>query len=59
MREFLFAEDLADACLSLWITIVSLVTLILELDTDITIKQLAETVAKVVGFEGEIAMGHQ
>jgi GDP-L-fucose synthase len=53
-REFLFADDLAEACMHL-----------LELEDppslvnvgaghDVTIRELAEVVARVVGFEGEI-----
>ena len=53
-REFLFADDLADAC-----------TFLMEKDyqgplvnigtgEDITIRELAETICKVVGFEGEL-----
>ena len=55
MREFLYVDDLADAC-----------AFVLKLDnppdwvnmgtgTDVTIKELTETVASVVGFPGRIA----
>jgi GDP-L-fucose synthase len=54
MREFLYVDDLADAC-----------AFVLKLDnppdwvnmgtgTDVTIKELTETVAAVVGFKGRI-----
>ncbi|ACB77515.1 GDP-L-fucose synthase family protein [Opitutus terrae] len=53
-REFLHVDDLADACAFLlrlenppdWINVGS--------GTDVTIKELTETVAAVVGFTGEI-----
>ncbi len=60
-REFLFSDDMADACLKL----ISLSTAefkdliagyppLINIGTgsDMTIRELAETVAKVVGFEG-------
>jgi len=55
MREFLFSEDLADACLYFMDNYSETGHVNTGTDTDITIKELAETVAKVVGFEGEIA----
>ncbi len=55
MREFLFSEDLADACLYFMDNYSESGHVNTGTDTDITIKELAETVAKVVGFEGEIA----
>ena len=55
MREFLFSEDLADACLYFMDNYSESGHVNTGTDTDITIKELAETVARVVGFEGEIA----
>jgi GDP-L-fucose synthase len=54
-REFLHVDDLADACAFLlkladppdWINV--------GLGTDVTIKELTETVASVVGFRGRVA----
>jgi GDP-L-fucose synthase len=54
-REFLHVDDLADACAFLlkhdnppdWVNVGS--------GTDVTIKELTETVAAVTGFKGEIA----
>ena len=55
MRELLHVDDLAEACLHLmdvhneagWVN--------LGTGKDVTIKTLAETVARVVGFEGALA----
>jgi len=55
MREFLFTDDLADACLYFMDNFSESGHVNTGTDTDITIKELAETVAKVVGYEGEIA----
>jgi GDP-L-fucose synthase len=54
-REFLHVDDLADACAFLlkrddppdWINV--------GLGTDVTIRELTETVAAVVGFQGRVA----
>ena len=55
MREFLYVDDLADACVYFMNNYSESGHINTGTDTDITIKELAETVAKVVGFEGEIA----
>jgi GDP-L-fucose synthase len=54
-REFLYVDDMADACLFLMerhdgSRIVNIGT-----GTDVTIKELAEKIRRVVGYEGEIA----
>lgn len=55
MREFLYVDDLADACVHLMQTydnsneIVNIGT-----GEDVTIKELAETVAKIVGYTGTL-----
>ena len=54
MREFLYSEDLADACLFLMDRYNEEGHLNTGTGEDITIKYLAESIAKVVGFEGEI-----
>lgn len=55
MREFLYVDDMAEACLFLmeyeghlpnWINIGT--------GTDVTIKELVETIADVMGFKGEL-----
>lgn len=63
MREFLYVDDMADACLH----VMSLEKSVIEQATqpmlshinvgtglDVTIKTLAETIARVTGFKGEI-----
>ena len=54
MREFLYAEDLADACLFFMENYSQAGHVNVGTDQDITIKYLAESIAKVVGYEGEI-----
>jgi len=53
-REFLHVDDLADACLMLIDNYDSHETINVGWGDDLPIKELAETVASVVGFEGEI-----
>lgn len=53
-REFLFADDLADACLHL-LALEDPPSLVnVGAGADVTIRELAELVAAAVGFEGEI-----
>ena len=54
-REFLHVDDLAQACLMLLQRYDSAETINVGLGDDLPIKELAETVASVVGFGGEIA----
>lgn len=54
MREFLHADDLADACVFLMDNYNELEFVNIGTGEDVTIKELAETVRKVVGFEGSI-----
>jgi len=51
-REFLYVEDLADACVYLMERYSGDETVNIGTGSDITIRELAETVAKVVGFRG-------
>ena len=51
-REFLFADDLADACVFLMEKDYSGPLLNVGTGEDITIRELAETVCQVVGFKG-------
>jgi len=54
MREFLYADDLADACVYLMEQGYDGALVNIGTGTDVTIRELAETVTKVVGFEGDL-----
>lgn len=54
LREFLYADDLADACVYLMEQGYSGPLVNIGTGTDISIRELAETVVKVVGFEGRL-----
>ena len=54
MREFLYADDLADACVYLMEQGYDGPLVNIGTGTDVTIRELAETVVKVVGFEGKL-----
>ena len=54
MREFLYVEDLADACLYFMKNYYDGGHINVGTNTVITIKEAAETVAKVIGYEGKI-----
>jgi GDP-L-fucose synthase len=54
MREFLYADDLADACVYLMEQGYDGPLVNIGTGTDVTIRELAETVVKVVGFEGDL-----
>lgn len=53
-REFLHADDLADACMFLMETYNDAGLVNVGVGTDISILELAELVKRIVGFEGEI-----
>lgn len=53
-REFLFSDDMADACIFLMNNYDSEELINIGIDNEITIKDLAEKIQKIVGFEGEI-----
>jgi GDP-L-fucose synthase len=53
-REFLYVDDLADACVHLMNIGYDGPLVNLGTGEDVTIRELAETVMKVVGFEGRI-----
>lgn len=54
MREFLYVDDLAEACLHIINTYNDSSIVNIGTGEDVTIKELAETIAKTVGYEGEI-----
>lgn len=54
MREFLHVDDMADACVFLMERGVGGGVFNIGAGTDVTIRSLAETVKRVVGFAGEI-----
>jgi GDP-L-fucose synthase len=54
MREFLYVDDLADACVQLMTAGYHGPLLNIGTGVDVTIRELAEQVMQVVGFEGRI-----
>lgn len=54
LREFLYVDDMADACVFLLENYSGEQHVNIGTGKEVTIKQLAETVQKCVGFEGEI-----
>ena len=54
MREFLNADDMADACVFLMNTYNEPGLINIGTGKDITIKDLAQTIKTIVGFEGEL-----
>lgn len=54
LREFLYVDDLADACVYLMNTYSGNETVNLGTGKELTIKELTELVAEVIGYEGEI-----
>lgn len=54
LREFLYADDLARACFFLLENYSEEQFINIGYGSDVTIKQLAETVQRVVGFSGEL-----
>jgi GDP-L-fucose synthase len=54
MREFLFADDLARACIFLMQNYSEEQFINVGFGSDVSIRELAELVKRVVGFEGEI-----
>lgn len=53
-REFLFADDLADACVYLMEKNYNGSLINIGSGTDVTIRELTEIVTRVVGFEGQL-----
>lgn len=54
LREFLYVDDLADACLFLMNFYSGNETVNVGTGKELTIRELTELVAKVIGYEGEI-----
>lgn len=54
LREFLYVDDLADACVFLMNNYSGNETVNMGTGNELTIKELTELVAKIVGYEGEI-----
>jgi GDP-L-fucose synthase len=54
MREFIYVDDLADGCVFLMESGYDGGLINIGSGTDVTIRQLAETVARVVGFTGRL-----
>lgn len=54
MREFLHADDLADACVYLMKNYHDSSLVNIGTGVDVTIKELAETIQQIIGFEGII-----
>ena len=53
-REFLYVDDLAEACIFLMNKYTGSEIINVGTGTDLTIKSLAESIKKIVGFEGKI-----
>ncbi len=58
MREFLFADDLADACLYLMQHYSQPDLINIGTGSDLTIRELALLIKKVIGFEGDLVFDH-
>lgn len=54
MREFLFVDDLAEACVFLMMNYNDGETINIGTGEDVTIKELAETIKEIVGFSGSL-----
>lgn len=53
-REFLYVDDMADACVHLMKTYTGAELINIGTGEDITIAEFAPVVAEVIGFRGEI-----
>ena len=54
-REFVYVEDLADACVFLMKRYSDDVPINVGYGSDVSIRELAETIARIVAFEGTLA----
>jgi len=57
-REFLYSDDLADACIMVMQKYDSSEIINIGSGAEITIRELAEMIAEVVGFKGKIVFDH-
>jgi GDP-L-fucose synthase len=57
-REFLYVDDLADACVFMLKTYSDMGFLNVGTGTDVSIAEFARLVADVVGFKGELTFDH-
>lgn len=57
-REFLYADDLADACAFLMQNYNDKILINIGVGEDITILELAETIQNIIGFTGKIIFDH-
>lgn len=55
LREFLYVDDLADACLFLMQNVSEPGPINIGTGTDLSIRDLADLIAQVVGYKGELA----
>ena len=53
-REFLFVDDLGEACVFLMQNFIGTYIINVGSGKDVTIRELAETAAEVIGYKGEI-----
>ena len=53
-REFLYVDDMAAACLHIGLHTDSTALVNIGIGADVTIRELAEQIARVVGYDGEI-----
>ena len=58
-REFLYVDDMADACLYLMLDTDECALTNIGTGTDLTIRELAQKVAQTVGFAGAIEFDHE
>lgn len=58
LREFLYVDDLADACVFLMNEYSGNETVNVGTGKELSIKELTELVAKVIGYQGEITWDH-
>ena len=59
LREFLYVDDMADACVFLLENYSGLEHVNIGTGEEVSIKELAETVQRIVGFEGKIVWNTQ
>jgi GDP-L-fucose synthase len=58
LREFLYAEDLADACVHLMKCYSGEESVNIGTGSDVTIAELAQVIARAVGYDGRILFDH-